>query len=327
MAPLSDKIRMIFPPKPVLTEANLPGQEGKVFIVTGSSGGIGKTVAAILYGKNSVVYMAARSKAKCEAAIDEIRRKYPNSTGRLEFLHLDLADLSTIKASAEAFLARESRLDVLWNNAGVMASPPGTKTVQGHDLQLGTNNLGPFLFTKLLYPLLVSTAAAVAAAGGEQTSSTRVVWVSSNGAQSAPSPPMDFDNIDYRLRDETPLTKYFRSKAGNIFHARELARRSKEAGDGVISVALEPGLIKSDIGQNLSTATHIIVAPFQGSSEEGASTELFAGLHESITQENNGAWVASYGRINTQNLRPDLLDDDSAKKFWEWCEGQVKPYV
>ncbi|KAL8408548.1 hypothetical protein RB594_007109 [Gaeumannomyces avenae] len=325
MATLCDKIRMVFPPKPVLTESNLPDQEGKVFIVTGSSGGIGKTVAAMLYGKNSVVYMAARSKAKCEAAIDEIRRKYPSSTGRLEFLHLDLADLSTIKASAETFLARESRLDVLWNNAGVMASPAGSKTVQGYDLQLGTNNLGPFLFTKLLYPLLVSTAAAVA--GSEHASSTRVVWVSSNGAQSAPTPPVDFGNIDYSIRDETPFNKYFRSKAGNIFHARELARRSKEASDGVISVAMEPGLIKSDIGRNVSTAVHVISAPFQGSVEDGASTELFAGLHESITEEHNGAWVASYGRINTDNLRPDLLDDDSAKRFWEWCEEQVKPYV
>ncbi|KAL8297740.1 hypothetical protein RB601_002984 [Gaeumannomyces tritici] len=326
MATLCDKIRMVFPPKPVLTESNLPDQEGKVFIVTGSSGGIGKAVAAMLYGKNSVVYMAARSKAKCEAAIDEIRRKYPSSTGRLEFLHLDLADLSTIKASAETFLARESRLDVLWNNAGVMASPAGSKTVQGYDLQLGTNNLGPFLFTKLLYPLLVSTAAA-AVAGSEHASSTRVVWVSSNGAQSAPTPPVDFGNIDYSIRDETPFNKYFRSKAGNIFHARELARRSKEASDGVISVVMEPGLIKSDIGRNVSTAIHVISAPFQGSVEDGASTELFAGLHESITEEHNGAWVASYGRINTDNLRPDLLDDDSAKRFWEWCEEQVKPYV
>ncbi|EJT78396.1 hypothetical protein GGTG_03497 [Gaeumannomyces tritici R3-111a-1] len=326
MATLCDKIRMVFPPKPVLTESNLPDQEGKVFIVTGSSGGIGKAVAAMLYGKNSVVYMAARSKAKCEAAIDEIRRKYPSSTGRLEFLHLDLADLSTIKASAETFLARESRLDVLWNNAGVMASPAGSKTVQGYDLQLGTNNLGPFLFTKLLYPLLVSTVAA-AVAGSEHASSTRVVWVSSNGAQSAPTPPVDFGNIDYSIRDETPFNKYFRSKAGNIFHARELARRSKEASDGVISVVMEPGLIKPDIGRNVSTAIHVISAPFQGSVEDGASTELFAGLHESITEEHNGAWVASYGRINTDNLRPDLLDDDSAKRFWEWCEEQVKPYV
>ncbi|KAL8314444.1 hypothetical protein RB593_008190 [Gaeumannomyces tritici] len=292
MATLCDKIRMVFPPKPVLTESNLPDQEGKVFIVTGSSGGIGKAVAAMLYGKNSVVYMAARSKAKCEAAIDEIRRKYPSSTGRLEFLHLDLADLSTIKASAETFLARESRLDVLWNNAGVMASPAGSKTVQGYDLQLGTNNLGPFLFTKLLYPLLVSTAAA-AVAGSEHASSTRVVWVSSNGAQSAPTPPVDFGNIDYSIRDETPFNKYFRSKAGNIFHARELARRSKEASDGVISVVMEPGLIKSDIGRNVSTAIHVISAPFQGSVEDGASTELFAGLHESITEEHNGAWGTS----------------------------------
>ncbi|KLU82231.1 hypothetical protein MAPG_01306 [Magnaporthiopsis poae ATCC 64411] len=182
MAPLSDKILMSFPLKPVLTEANLPDQKGKVFIVTGSSGDIGKTLAAIVYGKNSVVYMAASSKAKSEAAIDEIRR--------------------------------------------------GQRRPRATTCSRGTNSLGPLLFTKLLYPLLASTAAI----GPKQGASTRVIWVSSSGAQSAPSPPMDFDNIDYRVHDKSPFTKHFRSKAGNIFLAREMARRSEEARDGVICV-------------------------------------------------------------------------------------------
>jgi retinol dehydrogenase 12 len=87
------------------------------------------------------------------------------------FLRLDLDDLTTIKKSAEEFLAKETRLDVLWNNAGVMIPPQGSKTKQGYELQLGTNNVAPFLFTKFLTPLLVETAKSAT------KGSVRVLWV------------------------------------------------------------------------------------------------------------------------------------------------------
>lgn len=87
--------------------------------MTGANSGVGAELAKILYGKNATVYVAARSKEKALDAIEGIKAAHPESTGRLMFLHLDLSDLTTIKSSADAYLAAESRLDVLWLNAGV----------------------------------------------------------------------------------------------------------------------------------------------------------------------------------------------------------------
>lgn len=161
-------------------------------------------------------------------AINGIKASHPNSKGQLVFLLLDLGDLTTTKKSAEEFKSKEQRLDVLWLNAGVMAPPQGSKTAQGYELQLGTNNLGHFLFTKLLHPILAKTAASA------PPISVRVIWVSSSAAQLAPKIPIVFENIDYKKKDESAWTKYARSKAGNVVHGAEFARRT--VGEGIVSV-------------------------------------------------------------------------------------------
>lgn len=178
----------------------------------------------ILYQHHAKVYVAARSEAKATTAIEDIKAKHPHSTGELVFLQLDLSDLNHIKSSAQEFLNKESRLDVLWNNAGVMVPPQGSTTAQGYELQLGTNNLAPFLFTKLLLPVLKKTAASSA------KKTVRVVWVSSSAAEIAPRPAIDFSNINYESKDEGIWTKYMRSKAGNVLHAAEFDRRMKDHG-------------------------------------------------------------------------------------------------
>lgn len=189
---------------------------------------MGEQLASILYQHNAKVYVAVRSEEKATKAINGMKARLPNSTGQLVFLHLDLGDLTTIRKSAEEFKSKEQRLDVLWLNAGVMAPPQGSKTAQGYELQLGTNNLGHFLFTKLLHPILAKTAASA------PPNSVRVVWVSSSAAQFAPNPPIDLENIDYKKKDESAWSKYARSKAGNVVHGAEFARRTK--GEGMISV-------------------------------------------------------------------------------------------
>jgi retinol dehydrogenase 12 len=139
-----------------------------------------------------------------------------------------LDDLTTIKASAEEFLAKETRLDVLWNNAGVMLPPQGSKTKQNYELQLGTNVVAPFLFTKLLTPILTKTAQSSPAG------SVRVVWVSSSAARRfAPQGGVDLSNLDYK-KDESAWHKYGVSKAGNILHAKEFAKQYKN--QGIVSV-------------------------------------------------------------------------------------------
>lgn len=196
--------------------------------MTGSSSGIGEQLAYILYLKNAKVYVAARSEAKATKAIEGIKARVPSSKGQLIFLNLDLDDLTTIKITAEKFLSENDRLDVLWNNAGVMIPPAGSETKQGFEKQLGTNNVAPFLFTKLLLPLLTKTASTAPA------DSVRVVWTSSSGAElSSPKGGVDMDNLDYKVKKNV-WTMYGISKAGNVLHASELHKRA--GNEGIISV-------------------------------------------------------------------------------------------
>lgn len=167
-----------FPPKPTFTEKDVPDLRGKVYIVTGANAGVGKELAQLLYGLNATVYLLARSADKTNAAIAGIQRSHPRSAGRLVFLRLDLADLATVRATADAFLARESRLHVLFNNAGVLSAAKDlVLTPQGHELHVGTNCLGTFLLTDLLTPILARTART------ESPGTVRVVWVCSSASE------------------------------------------------------------------------------------------------------------------------------------------------
>ena len=222
------QLTQIYPPKPTFTEHNLPDQSGKTFIITGGSSGIGEQLAYILYKHNAKIYIAARSEENTRKAIERVKARVPHSGGQMIFLHLDLNDLTTIKRSADEFLNQNDRLDVLWNNAGVMTPPQGSKTKQGYELQLGTNNVAPFLFTKFLRPILTETAKKAPA------DSVRVVWVSSNGSEVfSEKGGVDLSNMDYKT-DKYSFVKYGASKAGNIYHGSELARRA--ASEGIISV-------------------------------------------------------------------------------------------
>lgn len=189
---------------------------------------MGEQLAGILYSHSAKVYLGARSESKATAAMARIKELYPAGKGALVYLHLDLGDLTTIKASAEEFLGKESRLDVLWNNAGVMTPPQGSKTTQGYELQLGTNCVAPFLFTKLLTPLLAETAKTSPAG------SVRVIWVASSALDlMSPKGGVDLDNLDYK-KDKSAPSKYGTSKAGNYLHSCEYAKRHR--GDGIVSV-------------------------------------------------------------------------------------------
>lgn len=260
---------------------------GQVYIVTGANSGVGKELAHILYSKDAKVYVAARSEEKAAKAIEEIKERSPRSAGELAFIHLDLADLTTIKASAQAFLSRESKLDVLFNNAGVMDPPEGAKTAQGYDMQLGTNNVGTFMFTQLLAPTLVATAKA------EPSGTVRVVWVSSSATEIfGPTGGVELDNLDYH-NERSSSIKYGISKAGNYLHSTEFAKRYRD--DGVVSVSLNPGNLDSQLfrtqGWILQRALRLLALypPIYG-----AYTELFAGLSSDVTLEKSGDWSESF---------------------------------
>lgn len=218
------------------------------------------------------------------------------------FLKLDLDDLTTIKASAEEFLRKEKRLDVLWNNAGVMVPPQGSKTKQGYELQLGTNNVAPFLFTKLLIPVLSKTAKDAPAG------SVRVVWVSSSAAgNTSPKGGVDMSNLDYK-KDQGVWYKYGMSKAGNILQATEFAKRYRNDGiNSTVSLrhdfnrmlafltlffikAVDPGFLKTDLYKNMPKWQLAVVGLILKDPIYGAYAELFAGLSSEIKPEMIGAW-------------------------------------
>jgi NAD(P)-dependent dehydrogenase (short-subunit alcohol dehydrogenase family) len=244
-------------PAPSLTEKNLPDQTGKVYLITGSNAGVGYQVASILYGQNAKVYVAARTESKALAAIDAIKKEHPKSQGKLEYLYLNLSDLTTIKASAEDFLSREDKLHWLDNNAGVMVPPKGSKGAQGMDLTYQTNVLGPFLFTKLLLPILKRTAE------HEPKGAVRVSWAGSLAVelQSAKGGLVwkkDKDGEDTLDDKNNNQLAYGTSKAANYFFATEFGKRFGER-DGVLhNVSLSPLPPCSCLAQKLCSCSRIL---------------------------------------------------------------------
>lgn len=153
----------------------------------------------------------------------------------MEFLKLDLADLPTIKGSVEDFMSREQRLDVLTNNAGVMTPPVGSKTAQSYELQMGTNCLGPFLFTELLTPLLQKTAASSPAG------SVRVTWAASLATMFSPNGGVKFDpKTGAPVVHNSPPIDYAQTKASNALLSMEYQRRYGDSA-GIVSHSWNPG--------------------------------------------------------------------------------------
>lgn len=326
-------LSQVFPPTPVLTEKNLTAQTGRVYIVTGGYSGVGKALARLLYGAGATVYIAGRSESKAEAAIKEIQSAIFTSHSdysRLEFLELDLSDLSTIKPAVDKFKSRESKLDVLVNNAGVNVTPVTSRTAQGHELIMGTNCLGPLLLTLQLLPLLKTSASSSDSA----PNSTRVIWTSSQVVEFSPQGGLPLSDLDNPPTDWQP--RYSNSKTGNWFLATEFAKRHAKAA-GILSLSQNPGALKSDLLRHAPWWFPLIVSPLLYDAKYGAYTELFCAIHESLTvEEDSGGYVIPWGRIHTKVLRPDLLDaakskDDGgtgqAEAFWNWCEGHIKEFL
>ncbi len=192
--------------------------------MSGATSGIGYELTQLLFSKNATVIVAARNVTKATATIEALRAGHPDSTGTLEPLSLDLADLVSVAKAAREVKSRWRHLDVLFNNAGVMHPPPGSVTAQGHELQLGVHNLGPLLLSEMLSPVL---ARAEAVRGGRG----RVVWVGSLYAElGTPEGGFELENIDYKKKDKDTYFKYSVSKVGVYYQGAEYARRHKEEG-------------------------------------------------------------------------------------------------
>lgn len=225
--------------------------------------------------------MLARSEEKTKKAIESIKAAVPKSSGQLTFLRLDLADLTTIKATVAQFLSRESQLHLLFNNAGVAFPAAGSKTAQGYPVEIGVNCIGAFALTQLLTPTIVSTAKA------SPPNSVRVIWVASNAAE-AFSPKNFVQNIE-RGNALSAKDRYFGSKLGNFLHGAEYATRHKA--DGVVSVSLNPGALDSELWREQpSLVRSFLRATLLHPPVYGAYTCLFAAFSSEITLENSGTY-------------------------------------
>ena len=317
----------LFPPAPSFRETNLPSLKGKVFLITGGASGIGRELASILYKAGGRIYIAGRSEDNAEEAIKSIKSSEATSStaGQLEYLSLDLQDLTTIKPAVQSFKDKEAQLDVLWNNAGVSLPPLGSVSEQGHELQLATNCLGPFLLTQLLLPCLQ------AAAEDRERGSARVIWTSSLMVDmAAPEGGIKLRDLDSPPQDKTK--NYVTSKTGNWFLASELARES--SGLGIISVTQNPGSLKTNLLRHAGSFMRIAASPLLYDAKLGAYTELWAGLSPDITVKQNGSYIVPWGRLHP-SPRKDLLEalrpkneggTGQAQEFRMWCEQQVAAY-
>jgi retinol dehydrogenase-12 len=250
---------------------------------------MGKELARILYSKNANVYIAARSEDRAAAAIDDIKKTAPDSKGSLVFMKLDLSDLSTIKTSADFFLSQESKLHVLFNNAGVMyVDPNGPQTTpQGYEMNLGINVLGTFLFTKLLTPALISTARS------EPAGSVRVIWVSSLGTEMSGEKSIGLSIDDLEAHAKRPaMDRYALSKAGNWLHAVDCARRLQS--DGVVSVPINPGNLNTELARQHPVFIQRILQLLVYPPLYGACTQLYAAMSSDIDVVNSGIWGKRY---------------------------------
>ncbi len=210
------------------TPDDIPDQHGRVAVITGANGGLGLETARELARRGACVVMAARDQAKAAEAREAIERV---GRAEVEVVALDLASLESVHAGAEAILRAHGSIDLLVNNAGVMATPEQT-TTDGFELQLGVNHLGHFVLTRRLLPALL------------RSPSARVVTVTSFARLTGR--PVDPANPHLRGAYD-PWRAYGQSKLSNLQFAMELQRRLAGAGAPAQSLAAHPGLSETDL--------------------------------------------------------------------------------
>ncbi|KAK7441535.1 short-chain alcohol dehydrogenase [Stygiomarasmius scandens] len=300
-----------FPPQPIWSTDHIPDLSGKVMIVTGGNAGVGKHTALLEH--NAKVYMASRNATKAKETIDDLKTR----TGKEAlFIQLDLADLRSIKNAAEVYMSKEKELHVLFNNGGVMMTPIDELTAQGYDLQFGTNVLGHFYLTKLLLPILLSTAQATEAP-------VRVINTASVGHSMFPK--LDFNTFrDGKARRRLWANQiYGQSKFGNIVFSNELARRHGD--EGIISMSLHPGNLKTELSRHLPFLARQMEKILFYPSEMGALTQLWAGtLPDSEAKGLNGKYLVPWARVGT--AARSAYDPRLGMDLWQWCEEQVKDF-
>lgn len=295
---------------------------GRRVVITGGSSGLGEESARALCAHGASVTLLARSAEKLDAAVERIRARVPDA--ELATGVVDLSSFASIRGFAEGFVADHGAIDILINNAGVMACPEG-RTVDGFEVQFGTNHLGHFLLTALLFPAVLAGDA------------PRVVNLSSAGHATA---DVDLDDVNFERTPYDPWTAYGRSKTANALFSRGLAQRYGDR--GILSFAVHPGGIMTDLGRHLNDELiSQMIANSQARAERhgergsfefkpieaGAATQVWACV--APLADHNGSYLADCqvgvagGNPNRTGYEPYLLDDASTDRLWELSEELV----
>ena len=287
-------------------ESDVPDQSGRVALVTGSNTGIGWDTARVLAERGARVLLGCRSGEKAEEAMARIRETAPDAD--MQWLPLDLASLSSVKAAAEK-VAEEKQLDLLINNAGIMM-PPKTLTEDGFEVQFGVNHLGHFALTGRLLPMLKDQPGA------------RIVNVSSLAHKNG---RINYDDPQAEKR-YSPMERYAMSKFANILFTYELQRKLDAAGSKTLSLASHPGVSATELGRHINPFFSLLFLPLlliQNTSAEGALPSLMAAVDEAATggdyygPKGFGEFRHSATKVPTI---PSSRDEADAARLWALSE-------
>jgi NAD(P)-dependent dehydrogenase (short-subunit alcohol dehydrogenase family) len=296
---------------------------GYEVIVTGGASGLGTETVKALASIGARVTLAARDITKAQAVADDLMKSL--NVKSIEVEQLDLTSLKSIKAFVERYLAKNRPLNILINNAGVMATPEG-KTSDGFEMQIGTNHIGHFALFKGLIPALKAGKAKLG-------KNSRVVSV---GSLAHARGGLDLSDIHWRTRDYNKWLSYGQSKTANHLFSVELTKRYQS--EGIISNSLHPGVIKTNLGRHeteedkLSATASPIKFNYK-TIPQGASTQVWAAVNPDF--ENKGGLYLNDTQIgkestieeimkNQAGYLPQALDAETATKLWELTEKEIQ---
>lgn len=267
---------------------DIPELKDQVIIVTGGNAGLGLETVKQLKSHNAArIYLAARSQEKAELAIKELQTDVQKGSD-IVFLKLDLASLESIRDAATELLRRETRLDILINNAGIMMTPEGL-TKDGYEIQFGTNVVGPALLTQLLLPIMRETA--------KINPQTRVVMLSSAAHARAPSDIYKVSEFKTTMSSRGTTERYTISKLADLHYAKALAEREPH----VKIVPVHPGMVATNLHHAseglllkpfLFTAIRLFATPV----EKGALSQIWAAVSPDAT---SGQYYGPVGKVET----------------------------
>lgn len=287
---------------------------GKVIVITGANTGIGKETARELAQMGATIVLAARDTKKTLAVVDEIKRETKNQN--IEFIQLDLSDLTSVRNFANEFKAKYNRLDILINNAGVMALLTRQTTKNGFETQFGVNHLGHFYLTKLLIDVIKASGP------------SRIINLSSLAHVGG---KINWDDLMYQ-NNYAPYPAYQQSKLANVMFSRELQRRMDLEKVDVKVMSVHPGFVDTELTRHVNESIlyrllTVVLAPVIGltrkSALQGAQTTLYCAL-EDKEKLRGGAYYADCKEAKTNPLG---LDDEACVRLWNVSENLVSEAI